>query len=197
MRGCLPTESTATRWRRRAGAAQLRMLLTSAAVGALAGLICAHARLHLGLPGHKALLWLAPIVAARLLGRHPVGATAGASAAACASLASGGNLAGGAMFLPLVALAGAVLDAIVAFAERWRLGPWRLIPLLGLGGLAANLLCAVKRLLVPLRAHHLILGISGPFATVLSYAFFGLLAGLIGAGVAASVSTAVSKRRTG
>ena len=104
--------------------------------------------------------------------------------AACASLAVGGHLAGGILFLPLVAVAGVVLDVAVAFADHRQLAAYWLVPLMGLAGMAANLVCCFKRLLVPLRAPHLVLGLSGGWACLVSYAVFGLLAGLTAAALA-------------
>lgn len=194
MPGSLSTEGEAVGWSRLATAAQLRSLAGCAAVGALAGLCMAHVRLHLGLPGHKALCWMIPVVVARLLYRHPVGATTGACAAACAAIALGGNLAGGFLFVPLVALAGGVLDGAAAVAERLRLSPRGLVALLGAAGAAANLLCALKRLLVPQGGLHVLWGLTGVAAQLVSYAVFGLLAGLAGAAIAAGVMAAMGKR---
>jgi len=188
MPGSLLTGNEAGRWSRLAAAAQVRALVGCAAVGVIAGLLAAHVRLHAGLPGHKALFWMAPVLAARLLYGHPAGATAGACAAALTSLAFGGNLAGGALYVPLVALAGGLLDAAAAWAGRRTLPAWLLVAFFGAAGAAGNLLCAVKRMLVPQRAPHELLGLAGPLAQVLSYALFGLLAGLIGATVATSAA---------
>jgi ABC-type thiamin/hydroxymethylpyrimidine transport system permease subunit len=171
------------------------MLLANVAFGVLAGLLAAHVRLHLALPGHKALFWMTPVLLARLLSRHPLGAMTGACAAACSSLAFGGSFAGGVVYLPLVVAAGGVLDALVAFAERRRLPALAAIPLVGLGGLVANLFCAANRLLVPVRKDHLLFGLSGWPATVLSYALFGLLGGLLGAALAAGMLALVRRRR--
>jgi len=54
-----------------------RTSLMVAAVGVLAGVATASVKLHLGLPGHKALFWMVPIVLARVLSRHPVGGSIG------------------------------------------------------------------------------------------------------------------------
>ena len=185
MRGFPWIENGDARRSSHAAAFGARMLLANVAVGVLAGLLVSHVRLQLGLPGHKALFWMVPVLAARLFAPHLLGATAGASAAACTALAMGENLAGGILYLPLVPLAGAVLDGTVALAERRRLRWWWTIPLLGMGGMAANLLCAMKRLLTPLRNSHLLFGLDGLAATILSYAFFGLLAGLAASTLAA------------
>ena len=159
----------------------------NAAVGIVAGLLVAHIRLHLGLSGHKLLLWLTPVVAARLLLKSPLGTTAGSLSAACSSLAVGGNLAGGVLLLPLVGVAGAIVDCAVGFAERRVLPAWLLVPLIASAGAGAGLVCAVKRVLLPVFRAHTVAGLAGPPARLLSYAFFGLLAGLVGAVIAAAV----------
>jgi hypothetical protein len=89
-----------------------------------------------------------------------------------------------------------VLDGTIVLAERRRLAAWWLVPLLSAGGMAANLLCAIKRLLTPLRNTHLLLGLEGFWATILSYALFGLLAGAIAAGLHLAIR-AVRRPRQG
>ena len=195
MHGYLLSENTRTWWSRLAAEFRLRVLLFNLAVGVLAGLLAACGRLHLGLPGHKALFWLTPVLVARMLSRHTVGATAGVCAAACAALALGGSFAGPMICLPLVVAAGGALDALAALADRRRTSAWLTIPLLGLGGAAANLLCAVNRLILPVRRGHVFLGLTGPQATFLSYATFGLLAGLAAAAVATGIRELARRRR--
>ena len=194
MPGYPLTESVTSRWHRFVGAVGLRMLVANAAVGVLAGLAIAHVRLHLGMPGHKVLLWLTPIVAARLLARHPLGAATGALAAACVSLGLGGRFAGGILLLPLIGVAGAVFDGFILFAEKRQLHGWLVVLLAGAGGLAASLVVVLKRILLPQFRTHIVLGVSGPPAQILSYAFFGLLAGLVGAAAAVAVRTIRRKR---
>jgi len=166
------------------GALQWRMLLINLLVGAAAGLLSASMRLDLHLPGHRAVFWLTVVIAGRLLARHRLGATASASAAACLSLALGRNLAGGWLFLPLVSAAGALIDTLSAFIERKSVPAWLVVPLMGLGGLGANLLCSIKRLLAPPRAIRVVFGLPFPIGNMVSYAVFGLLAGVAGAVVA-------------
>ncbi|HUW58665.1 MAG TPA: hypothetical protein VMZ92_18660 [Planctomycetota bacterium] len=184
MPGYPLTEDAVGRWRRVVDVVQPRTLAVNLAVGVLAGLAAAHVRLGLGLPGHKLLLWMTPIVAARLLSRHPLGGTAGACAAGCTSLAFGGNLAGGILLLPLVGVAGAVLDGAAAFAEHRRLSRWLLVPLLGLGGTTAGAVCALKRLLTVTFNRHVMFGFGDVTTRLMSYALFGLIAGTVGAGLA-------------
>ena len=161
----------------------VRALVATCAVGLLAGLAAGGVRLGLGLPGHKALVWMAPLIAARLIFRSPVGGSAGALAASLGTMAAGGHLAGAAMHLPVAVMAGGVLDVAVHLIRRRRLGTAWTIPLMGLAGLAANLVMLGKRLLVPSFQVHHFLWTSGLAARCLSYAAFGLAAGLVGAGV--------------
>lgn len=185
MRGSPSTQSAAVRWNSLASGHHLRMLLISLLVGVLAGLLAAHLKLHLRMPGHLALLWMTPIVAGRLLTRHPVGGSAGACAAAFTSLAFGGRLAGGPAWLPLVGVAGVVIDLAAAFIANHHLKIWLAVPIMGLAGVGGNLVCAIKRLLAAQYHSHLLLGLSGPAASIVSYAIFGLLAGVTGAILAA------------
>lgn len=181
MPGFPSIESGRSRARSAAAAAALEGLLGAAAVGVLAGLAAAHLRLHAGLPGHKALLWMAPVIAARLIFPSAAGATAGAVSAALAALAAGGNLAGGATGLPAVGLAGMLLDGAIGLAERRRWGAVWTVPLVGLAGMAANGLMLAKRLTAPLLEFHAAAGSSEVVLRLVSYAAFGLLAGLLGA----------------
>lgn len=186
MLGPLSTKRKTIPLRSIVGAGSTRMLLLCGVVGVISGLLTAHTRLHLGLPGHKALLWMTPIIFARLLSGARAGATVGGTAAAVTSLGIGANLAGGAWALALVALAGAVIDAVVAFLEKHHLPQVPRVALIGAAAMAANLLCFVKRLANPVGAfpHHV--G-AGWWFRPLSYAVFGLLAGLIAASAAAMV----------
>jgi len=190
MRGYQSIESIADRSTSLA-AAGAPALLGCAAVGLLAGLMTAFMdslHLGLGLPGHKVLFWMPPLIIARLLLAHPIGATAGAGTTAIACLGCGAHLAGSAAYTPLIILAGCVLDAAAGLAERRRLAAWLVIPLLGAAGAGGAMLCAVKRLLAPLLKTHLLLGaIPDPAASVIIYAFFGLVAGLLGAAIATGV----------
>jgi len=156
------------------------MHLAPLAVGVLAGVLAAQVRLHLGMPGHKALFWMVPVLGARLICRSRLGTTLGAAGASGASMLLGGNLAGGPAMAFLVVLAGGLLDGAAAWGERLRLPAWRLVPLLGLAGLAANLLCMVKRLFSPSYEPHVVLGLTGLGAVIVSYALFGLIGGLGG-----------------
>ena len=183
MRGSPSIENGRTRAEGVPTAEAVAALLATCGVGLLAGLAAAGVRLGLGLPGHKALMWMAPLIAARLILRSPLGGSAGALAASLGTMAAGGHLAGAGMHLPVAVLAGGVLDVAVHVIERRRLGAVWAIPLMGLAGLAANLVMLGKRLLVPSFQVHHFLWTSGLVARCLSYAVFGLAAGLVGAGV--------------
>jgi len=183
MRGSPLIENGRTRAASLPTAEAVAALLATCAVAFLAGLVAGAVRLGLGLPGHKALVWMAPLVAARLMLRSPVGGSAGALTASLGTMAVGGHLAGAAMHLPVAVLAGGVLDVAVHVVERRRLGAAWAIPLMGLAGLAANLVMLGKRLLVPTFHIHHFLWTSGLAARSLSYAVFGLAAGLVGAGI--------------
>jgi len=188
MRGFLLTEREASLWDRLTAADQLRSLLTIGVIGILAGLFMSHVRLHLGLSGHKAFFWITPIVTARLLLRCPVGATVATLGAAFTSLALGGHFAGGVLALPVIALAGGVLDVLIGFAQRRRLAAVWVIPLLGLGGAFANLLCVFKRLAAPPGPfHHYLWAIPGFWTDLASYVLCGFFAGLAGAALARGI----------
>ena len=164
------------------GPAGLRGLAASVSVGVIAGCLAAVVKLHLGLPGHKALIWMTPVIAARLLGRCRIGTTAGAFTAAFVSLGIGGNLAGGPLGLPLVGAAGALVDAFIHQLEKHRTSAVKTIVFVTLSAMLANLICCLKRLIGPIGiTPHDIFGGASLLLRPLSYAFFGLVAGLIAA----------------
>ena len=180
MRGYLLTGKRGGRWNSMAQSRSFQMLIASLAVGVIAGLLAAHVRLHLGLPGHKAVFWMTPVLLARLLGRCRAGATAGALAAAFTSLALGGNLAGGLIGLPLVGVAGLLFDTVIGYIEKHKITILMKIPLVALCAMSANIIMLAKRGLGSLgAAPHFLFGVSGFWFELLSYAFFGLLAGLV------------------
>jgi hypothetical protein len=157
-------------------------LAISLSVGVIAGCLAASLKLHLGLSGHKALIWMTPVIAARLLGRCRVGTTAGAFTAAFVSLGAGGNLAGGLPGLPLVGAAGALIDACIFQLEKHKASAATTVVAIALAAMLANLICCFKRLLAPAGiAPHDVLGGASILLRVMSYALFGFLAGLIAA----------------
>ena len=195
MRGSPLTESAVARSSSVAYAGQWRLLAANLLVGFAAGVLNASMRLDLHLPGHRALFWLTVVVAGRLSARHRFGATASATAAACMSLALGRNLAGGGLFLPLVSAAGTLIDTLAAFIERKSVPAWLVVVLMGVGGLGANLICSIKRLLIPPGAVRVVFGLPFPTGNMASYALFGLLAGLGGALIAVGAAKALRRRK--
>jgi len=189
MRGFLLNVRRAGLWNRAAGTRQLEMFVASVSTGILAGMLAASVRLHLGLPGHKALFWMTPVLLARLLGRCRVGTAAGAFSAACVALGLGGHVAGGAVGLPLIGFAGLVMDAMIHWLEQRGIRPVMMIPLIAVLAMGANLIAFGKRCLVPAGPNaHYLFGFSGPWVEALSYAAFGMLAGLIAACAAALIA---------
>ena len=135
------------------------MLIASIATGVIAGLAMTHLRLNLGLPGHRAVFWMIPVIMARLLGKCPIGSTAGALAAGFTSLGLGGNIAGGLIALPLIGVAGILLDMAVGIIEKRHVPIIFAVVLIGFTALSANLICFIKRMLAPagLNPHHFFL----------------------------------------
>lgn len=192
MRGFLLTERKVSRCSSILKSRQLRMLAVSASVGVIAGLSIGNIRLNLGLPGHKVLFWMTPVIIARLLGRCKAGTTAGALSAAFTTLALGGHFAGGILGLPLIGFAGIILDVVISFLEKSEMPALLIIPIIGVTAMLASLVCLIKRLLVPAGlSSHFVFGVSGFWVKLISYAFFGLIAGL----VAATLAFLINRRR--
>ncbi|MEA3227179.1 MAG: hypothetical protein U9Q07_14615 [Planctomycetota bacterium] len=169
----------------------VRGLAISLSVGVIAGFLAASLKLHLGLPGHKAVIWMTPVIAARLLGRCRIGTTAGAFTAAFVSLGLGGNLAGGFLGLPLIGAAGALVDACVLKLEKCKASALTTIIAIALAAMLANLICCAKRLLVPVGiTPHYMFGNAALALRPISYGLFGFLSGLI-----ASTGTHLFRRR--
>lgn len=169
---------------------QFKMLLVSISVGVISGLFISVVRLKLGIPGHKAFFWMTPVLIARLLGKCKVGSTAGALFAALTTYSMGANLAGGVIGMPLIVVAGVILDWAVDLVEKEKISGGGMILLLGFAGVAANLVCFCKRIVLPTGlSPHFILAVSGFWFRLFSYALFGLLSGVV-----ASSSAALFKR---
>jgi len=167
---------------------RLRMLVACIAVGVIAGLVVAGVRLNLGLPGHKALLWMPAVIVARMLSRCRVGATAGSAAVVFTTFGLGGNLAGGPAGLLLTIVAGAFLDLVIRASESGSVPAWLHVPMIGVAAMLANLICLARRLLLPAGfGVHLLFDASGFWFRFCSYALFGLAAGLIAAMAARSI----------
>jgi len=178
VHGSLSIEKEPGRWSRSLSDGYLAV----AAVGILSGIVVAYARTPMHLPGHKAIWWMTPVLAARLVTRTRAGASAGALATAMTTLLLGGRIAGGIVQFPLVILAGVVLDLGVQMGERHRSSLWRKVLLLVLAGLVANLICFVKRLADPIGAFFSTGNLDDMLIAGSLHAAFGCLAGLLGAG---------------
>jgi hypothetical protein len=175
--GSLSTEKNRAPW----NSAVLNDYLAVIAVGILAGIAVAYARTPLHLPGHKALFWIAPVLAARLVTRARAGASAGALATALTTLFLGGRIAGGFEMAPLIVLAGLLLDLAVQYTERRTFAGWKWLLVLASAGLAGNLICFIKRLLDPVGAFFSTGNIDDLLLAAALHATFGFIAGLIGA----------------
>jgi len=163
----------------------------AAMVGVLAGIVVAYAQMPLHLPGHKALWWIPPVLVARLVTRRQLGASIGATTTVLTTLSLGGRLAGGVVAMPLVILAGVVLDVAANKVERRPKAILRAVLLLSTAGAAGNLICFIKRLLEPSGAFfstdnlrdvswagttHAVFGFAaGALGAILAYAIMGLL----------------------
>jgi hypothetical protein len=159
-----------------------RMLLVSISVGVVSGLFIALVRLSLGLPGHKAFFWMTPLLIARLRGGCKIGTTAGGLFAAVTTYSLGANLAGGVLGMPIIGVAGIILDLAVNYIEQKGCSIRMKVLILGFAGIAANLVCLSKRMILPEGlSPHFILGFSGLWFKICSYAFFGLLSGAVAA----------------
>ncbi len=159
---------------------QFKMLLVSISIGVLTGYVIAFAKLKLGMPGHKVFMWLMPVLIARLCGGSKIGTGAGGLSAAITTHALGANLSGGFIGMPLIFLAGTVLDCIIHTLEKNKFSIIYTIVAITLAGTVAGFICWLKRLILPsgLSAHYLF-GLSGFWFKLLSYLFFGTMAGLI------------------
>jgi hypothetical protein len=158
--------------------------LSVVAVGVLAGILVAYARTPMHLPGHKAVLWMAPVLCARMVAGVRAGASAGALTTAVTTFVLGGRLAGGLAMMPLIVLAGVVFDLAVQLAERRKFAWWQYFGFFVLAGLIGNLICFVKRLFDPMGAFFSAGNIEDCVLAGGYHAVFGALAGLIGVGSA-------------
>ena len=196
MRGHPLIEGVAVRWNETAAAH--RALFITAAVGAAGGGLVSTLRLHLGLPGHQAVLWMAPTLACRIALRHRAGAAVGAfSAAVAVCLLRGHLMGGGALSLLFAPVAGAMLDRCISFGERRSFPPGVQLVIAAAAGCLANLFCAAVRLAGPVRAHGVLFGLDRFAGFALSYALFGLVAGLLGAGAGIVILVRGERRRAG
>ena len=190
MRGYPLTEKKAVPLNSVAGKANIKSLLWAVGIGAIAGFIASNLRLNLGLPGHKALFWMIPVVVTRIVGRCPVGCSSGGLAAGCSTIICGGNIAGGLYALPLIAVGGIVIDIVTRILEKRNVHPVFYICFIGLAAMAANLICLLKRLLMPAG-----FGIHLFSTRLISYAFFGLMAGVAGGLIGLMINRSRARKR--
>ena len=161
--------------------ADYHAFLTAASVGVLAGIAVTFLRTPIHLPGHKVIFWLAPALATRLVTRAKPAASISVLATIFTTLLLGGQLAGGAIMMPLVAFAGITMDIACQIAESRRLSFASSLIFFSLAGVAANLLCLVKRLFNPVGQMFSAVNLDDLLRSAASYALCGLFAGLIGA----------------
>lgn len=164
-----------------------------AAIGVLAGIAVALTRMPIHLPGHKILLWVIPVLAARIVTRSHFGASIGALTTAITALCLGGRPGGGIALLPLIIPAGAVLDAAAQFVHRRYFAVWQRIPILGSAGLIANMICFLKRLFDPAGQLHSAANVNDLLIAASSHAFCGFLAGILGATAGYALLTAAQR----
>jgi hypothetical protein len=177
MLGSLSIERNRVHWSRSLSDGYLSVI----AIGILTGIVVAYARTPMHWPGHKAILWMAPVLAARLVTRTGAGASVGSLATALTTLSIGGRIAGGIVMMPLIILAGVVLDMGVQFCERRKFSVWKCVLFLAFAALAGNLICFIKRLFDPMGAFFSAGNIEDLFIAGGLHALFGFLAGLLGA----------------
>lgn len=89
--------------------------------------------------------------------------------------------------MPLVILAGLILDVTASAALRRPIAKWRALLLLSSGAAAGNLVCFVKRLFESVGPFFSTSNIQDLRWAVMSYVLFGFLAGATGAAVAYAV----------
>jgi len=143
--GSLSIERNRGPWSRAVAEGYLAVM----AVGILAGIVTTFARTPIHMPGHKVILWMAPILATRLVTRTRAGTSFGTFSTATTALSLGGRIVGGIAMMSLVVLAGVVLDGAVQFGQRRNFTRWQQVLLLALAGAIGNLICFVKRLFDP------------------------------------------------
>jgi hypothetical protein len=149
-------------------------------VGVLAGILATYMQTPLHLPGHKAVFWMTPVFASRLLTRRRAGASIGATATLLTTLLLGGRLAGGGVAMPLVIVAGIILDFAAWKTEQRPHRVWQVLLIFAAGGAGANLACSIKRLYEPTGAFFSIATARDLSWAAGCHAFFGLVAAVLG-----------------
>lgn len=113
--------------------------------------------------------------------RAKAGASISVLATIFTTLLLGGQLAGGALMMPLVAFAGITLDVAGHLAERRRFSVPSALVLWTMAAVAGNLICLIKRLFDPVGQMFSTGNIRDLLQSAASYALCGLIAGLCGA----------------
>jgi hypothetical protein len=192
MNGLASIEKRAVRWNK----ADANAYAAIVSVGVLAGVAVAFARTPLQMPGHKVLFWMIPVLAVRLLTRARAGATTGALSAAATALSVGGRIGGGGVvMMPMVVIAGVILDWVAGIHEREQFSLRTSMLILALAGTAGNLACLVKRLFEPMGPVFSVRNLGDLFQAACSYAIFGFAAGLLGAAAGLGLISFRRRRR--
>jgi hypothetical protein len=159
--------------------ADIETYLLIGAIGILCGVAVTCARTPLHLPGHKALFWMTPLLIVRLISKARFAVTAGTIAVVLTTAALGGRIAGGVMMMPLVIVAGAVLDLAAAAVERHNAGFLVGLCIIGSAAAGANLICFIKRSFEPLGSYFSSGNLTDMASVAAWHAMFGLTAGLL------------------
>ena len=167
---------------------QFKKTLVCISVGIFSGLFIAAAKLNLGLSGHKAFMWMTPLLIARFRTGAKIGVSAGGMFAAVTAFSLNANLAGGAIGFPLIAVAAGVLDTVANYIEKKKVSLFPMIVMLAFAGAAANLICLVKRMFLPTGISPNNLFGAGMMLRTFSYLLFGALSGVVAAAAVKTVS---------
>ena len=158
-----------------------------AMIGLLSGVFAGAVRLHLGLAGHKILLWLPFVLGTRIIFKWPAGCSIGAFGAVIGNILSGDSFGSAAIIMPLAVFCGGFIDIAIKSLQSRNF----LIHLAVMSVMGANfniLLFGVRSLCGYLFRSHNFAGLCGVEAMLASYAFFGFLAGMTGAIAGRSLS---------
>ena len=158
-------------------------IFSGLAVVASRQLIHSFSRTGLGLSGHKAFLWMTPLLIARFRTGAKIGATAGSMFAAMTAYSLGSNFAGGLIGFPMIGVAAAILDGAADFIEKRKLSGFSIIFILAFAGVAANLVCFNKRLLNPSGHAN-----GSLIADLFLYMLFGMISGVVAAVTVKTIS---------
>ena len=100
--------------------------------------------------------------------------------AAVATYSLGANLAGGLIGMPLIVMAGLMLDWVINFLQKHNISGIRMVVILTLACALAGFICLIKRLSLPAGlSPHYFFGLSGFWLKLVSYLAFGAMAGVV------------------